>query len=146
MMEHEDSALPRTPHHEAHRLNVRALLWFAIAFVIAGLLMHVALWGIMGIWARETNSHHPVQAAAQFQGANRAPPLQPSPEHGNLPFQDLANMRADQQSQLNANRPAESGFGTISIDRAMTLALEKQALATRPGASTHPFVQTEVGQ
>jgi len=63
-----------------------------------------------------------------------------------LPYQDRVHMQAAQSRALDSDGKQTDGFVQIPIDRAMHLALDKNAVGTRPGASTQPFLEMEAGK
>jgi hypothetical protein len=129
--------------HEIHRLPVRGLTWFAVLFVASGLLMHVLLWWLLGVFARTDRPHDvaPVLVQESFPSPRTAP-LQPSPGHPQTPWKDLAGMRQEEARAL-AGATDQPGGRALTIGDAMHGVIETRRLTTRPAASTQPFLRTE---
>jgi len=109
-----DVVNPET-HHERSDVNVRALLWFAVIFVVFAALTHLTLWVMFQHFAnmaRHTTTP-PLTAVARPADASvpQTPRLQPFPmrdPHGTTmppivttPIVDMEGMRATEDQILN---------------------------------------------
>ena len=124
------------PGYDTTRVSTRGVFWFILGFILAGALILPGIWWMEGAVIR---SQH--RAAAPIAEPLQLPqPLQPTPAHPQLPWQDMATLRAAQVSKLHSYGPAPDGHATIPIDRAMDLLLESGRLKqswTNP--ATQPY-------
>ena len=125
---------PRNPDnpeivHEESDVNVRAILGFGFALIVAAVIIHVFLWRLQGLYQRQTERAqmqvYPL-AAGQQEAMPPAPRLQQNPQ------QEMRELRAQQQALLNGygwvNRDA--GVARIPIEEAMRIVVER-GLPTR---------------
>jgi hypothetical protein len=129
-------------------VHVRAVGWFVVGFFVTGaVLLAVVFWMQGWIEGRDKPADTRIEALEVDQ------PLQPSPAHPLLPWQDMAALRERQESALRNGGPAAGGGGggvRIPIDRAMEQLLESGALkgswpATQPyQLETRPYAHRAV--
>jgi hypothetical protein len=118
--------------HEESDVNVRAILGFGIALVVAAAIILVFLWWLQGLYQRQTEraqmQAYPLAAGQQEQ----LPPIPRLQEH---PQEDMSELRERQQALLNGyswvNRDA--GIVRIPIEEAMRIVVQR-GLPTRENA------------
>ena len=118
--------------HEESDVNVRAILGFGLALVVAAVIIHVSLWWLQGLYQRQTER---AQMQAYPLAAGQQEQLPPSPRLQEHPPQDMRELRDKQQALLNGygwvNRDA--GVARIPIEEAMRIVVER-GLPTRESA------------
>jgi hypothetical protein len=129
------------PGFDASRIHVKGVVYFTIGFVLtmAGILL--SLWyfeaGVQGR-PRPTDLAHPRESRPLPQ------PLQPSPDHPTLPWQDMQALRQAQEERLNSAGPNADPAGTfhIPIDKAIDRLLDSGTL-NQPwqNPSTQPYTR-----
>ncbi|HVT79261.1 MAG TPA: hypothetical protein VHM90_01280 [Phycisphaerae bacterium] len=130
-----ESAIKQPGRAEGERfetaISVRAVAWFLAgwAAVMVGLLA--------GVWAvqRALSREGPLTTSVEPALKELPQPLQPSPGHPQLPWQDMAGLRAAQEGRLNSR-----GADHVPIKEAMEKLLRSGAL-TRPwqNPATQPY-------
>src|SRR5437764_6536702 len=95
--------------HEESDVNVRALIWFMVVFVVFAAVTHVGLWLLFKFFSnmeRGEKANAPISSVAMPQGADvpPAPRLQPFktsagrnetiPPYRSTPVNDMADMRS----------------------------------------------------
>jgi hypothetical protein len=118
--------------HEDSDVNVRAILGFGFALGLVAVVISVFLWWLQGVYqqqtAREQTRLYPM--AVEREGA-----LPPLPRLQQNPRQEMNDLRARQQAQLNGygwvNK--EAGIARIPIAEAMRMIVER-GLPTREQA------------
>jgi hypothetical protein len=133
-------ANPET-HHEETDVNVRALLWFMVAFLVFAALTHTGLFLLFKFFRnmeRGAAANAPISSVAMPQGADvpPSPRLQPfqtrmpnnevmSPT-SNTPVTDMADMRKGETTQLSNYSwvDKQHGIVRIPIEEAKKLALQ----------------------
>jgi hypothetical protein len=123
-------------HHEKYDVGIRGIFIFGVALIVLAIVVHVALAGVMALFAEQKAQETKTSLPALFAektGLYPAPNLQESPKA------DVLKMRADEEIVL-------SGYGWVDpkghiahipIDRAMDL-LVKQGLPTREPKADAP--------
>jgi hypothetical protein len=110
--------------HEESDVNVRAILGFGIALVVAAVIIHVCLWWLQGLYQRQTER---AQMQVYPLAAGRQEQLPPMPRLQEHPQQDMRELREKQQALLNGyswvNRDA--GVARIPIEEAMRIVVER---------------------
>ncbi|HKB80896.1 MAG TPA: hypothetical protein VKH35_14385 [Thermoanaerobaculia bacterium] len=131
---HDESVVNPETHHETSDVNVRALLWFVIIFVVFAALAHVLIW-VMFRYFRELargQTNAPLTAIARPVDADipSLPRLQPFPQgkepYNDTPVTDLQQMREHEEQVLDS--PAwidkQQGVVRLPIDVAKRLAVQ----------------------
>lgn len=143
----EDHLLNPETHHERSDVNVRALLWFAVIFVVFGVFTHFLLWALFKQFAREARRDvRPPLTAMQRPtdaGVPQEPRLQPFPteEGGQLmpptrdtPVKDMESMQRSEEQALH--NPGwidrQKGIVRLPIDVAKQLALQRGLPVVKP--------------
>lgn len=134
MAEEKSQAIPEESlksGYEVRDTNLRYVLWFAIALVVALFIISVAVGLLYGFFsARQTTlSPPPPPLLEEAEEAELEPP---QPRLQRVPGADLEQMRTIEDSILNSYGwvDEEAGVTRIPIDRAMELMLER-GLPTR---------------
>jgi hypothetical protein len=139
-------------HHEESDVNVRALVWFFVIFVVFAILTNLAIWGLFKFFVvlERGNTRAPMTALAMPRDANVpvTPRLQPFPgrdAHGqmmlpnaNTPVTDMNDMRAAEDAVLNGRADwidRQRGVVRIPIARAMALIAQRGLPASAKGAA-----------
>jgi hypothetical protein len=109
--------------HEESDVNVRAILGFGAALLIAGVVIHVALALLFGYFSRQAETPSrvfPLSAEQEVQ-------LPPEPRFQQNPQQDMRAFRASEEAILESygwiNK--ETGIARIPIEEAMKLTVER---------------------
>ena len=145
----DDLFNPET-HHEESDVNVRALIWFFVIFVVFGLLMHVALWflfkAFVNMERRDIAPLTEMRRPADISVPKNQPLLQPFPTstagdeilppNRNTPLTDLAHMREAEETALKTYGwiDRQKGVARIPIDVAKKKVLER-GLPVQTGAA-----------
>lgn len=115
--------------HEESDVNVRAILGFGLALVVAAVVIHVFLWWLQGLYARQTERQQTQVYPLAVQGRDELPP---EPRLQSNPQQDMRELRSKQEALLNGygwvNR--EGGVARIPIEEAMKIVVAR-GLPTR---------------
>jgi len=125
------SAPPPDARHEPLDINTRPLKIAALIFVIAMVVIFLALWLLFNRY--EKTATHPDRKLVNSQVRNAATPTAPEPRiqgvpsfHGNVPRVDMEQLRHDSDQRLHSyGKSDEPGFVRIPIDRAMQILAEK---------------------
>jgi hypothetical protein len=144
----DDLFNPET-HHEESDVNVRALIWFFVIFVIFAFVTHFALWFLYKAFVkmerRETAPLTEMQRPSDIAVPQNQPLLQPFPraaEDGevlppnrNTPLTDLSDMRAAEEEALKTYGwvDRQKGVVRIPIDVAKQLVVQR-GLPVQSGA------------
>lgn len=127
--------------HEESDVNIRALIWFMIGFVVFAAVAHFGLLLLFKFFAnmeRGEAANAPLSSVAMPQGADvpPTPRLQPFqtrmagnqtiPPYRSTPVTDMVDMRANELSQLNSYGWVDRQHGVvrIPIEDAKKLALQ----------------------
>ncbi|PYQ34450.1 MAG: hypothetical protein DMF57_06220 [Acidobacteria bacterium] len=143
MPEHhaEDHLLNPETHHERSDVNVRALLWFLVIFIVFGVFTHFFLWILFKHFAKEARRDvRPPLTAMQRPGdlsVPQGPRLQPFPAqerpgqvmapYRSTPVTDMEEMQRSEDQALH--NPGwvdrQKGIVRLPIDVAKQLALQR---------------------
>jgi hypothetical protein len=133
------SATPPSPGYDTSRVSTRGVFWFLIFFALTGVALLAALWWYQSLLLRHTpvtaNAPHAIPPATVPQ------PLQPSPGHPLLPWQDMAALRATQEARLHSAGPLlnDPTHRRIPIDEAIDRLLRSGDLAKPWQNTTQPY-------
>jgi hypothetical protein len=109
--------------HEESDINVRAVLGFAAALLVVGVIIHVLLAVLFGYYTREAAQVPRVfpMSADQQQQAPPEPRLQTNPQ------EDLRQLRAREDVVLRGYEWVDknAGVARIPIDEAMKLVVQR---------------------
>jgi hypothetical protein len=150
--EHLAATFNLETHHEESDVNVRALIWFVVIFVVFAILTNLAIWGLFKFFVvlERGNTHAPMTALAMPRDANvpETPRLQPFPGHdargetvlpnSNTPVTDMNDMRAAEDAALNSPPQwidRQHGVVRIPIARAMEIIAQRGLPASAKGAA-----------
>jgi hypothetical protein len=122
--------------YERRDLSTRAIFGFLIALAIAGVLMHVVLWGLYKYMVRGYRQSTPVQANAIEESARELPQAvrnMPSPQLQPNPVADLNKFRVREEDALNSYGWVDQSAGVvhIPIEKAIEM-VAQQGLPVRP--------------
>ena len=138
MPEHhaEDHLLNPETHHERSDVNVRALLWFVVIFVVFAVFTHFLIWILFKHFAKEARrDERPPLTAMQRPGdlsVPQQPRLQPFPTEGMpptraTPVKDMEEMQRSEEQALH--NPGwidqQKGIVRLPIDVAKQLAVQR---------------------
>jgi hypothetical protein len=146
--------------HEESDVNVRALIWFMVVFVVFAAVTHLGLWLLFKFFAnneRGEKANPPISAVAVPQGADvpPAPRLQPFktttsgneplPPYHNTPVTDMVEMRSSELARLNSYGwvDRQHGIVRIPIEEAKRLALQSGMYQVNTGAAPPPAPTTD---
>jgi hypothetical protein len=101
-------------HHEPSDVNVRVILWFGAGLVVAAVVIHVALWWMLGYYAgreaREKRSVYPLAAAERGQ-------LPPAPIlEGFDPGHKVGILQPSQGQTTQVEAPRLHSYGWVDKD------------------------------
>lgn len=124
MSEEEHQHLPGTKPVSGYQemgVNVRAMAWFVVGFALSVAAIVIGLWWLEKPFIRGDFSEDRSPRALDVEQ-----PLQPSPGHPAMPWDDLEAMRHDQETRLNNFGPlaGDPSHVHIPIDRAMEMLLQ----------------------
>ena len=107
--------------YEKSDVSSRGIMWFAIAMVVAAIVMYVALW----LFEFGLNKLYPGQAAASRIGKPQVEV--PAPRLQSSPAADLRELRAAEDAVLNSYGwiDRQAGVIRIPIERAIDLTSER---------------------
>ena len=138
----DDLVNPET-HHEESDVNVRALLWFFVIFVVVSVVAHFALTAMYGVLSRMEKARAGETLTQMPRGADATVPkdqplLQPFPRNAekgdgviapyrNTPVTDLYDMRKAEQEGLTTYGWVDQQKGVVR----MPIAEAKKLLVQR---------------
>jgi hypothetical protein len=143
MPEHhaEDHLLNPETHHERSDVNVRALLWFVVIFIVFGAFTHFFIWILFKQFAKEARHdvRPPLTSMVRPAGAGvpQQPRLQPFPEqqrtgqvmapYRDTPVTDMEEMQRSEEQALH--NPGwidhQKGIVRLPIDVAKQLVVQR---------------------
>ena len=116
------------PRHPAHRetsdVAVGGIATFAIALIVAGIVIHVLVWFLYASFRRESARPVPAEFPLAATSMRRLPP---EPRLQTDPRDDLENLRESEERTLTTYGWVDRNAGVvrIPIDRAMKLTVER---------------------
>jgi|ERR1051326_239872 hypothetical protein len=151
---HDEEIVNTETHHEESDVNVRALLWFVVIFIVFAVVTHVALYGLFHFLRNQErgNSNAPLTAMDHPPELDipPTPRLQPFLTKGNdvpytaTPVVDMEEMRAHEQQVLNNYGwvDKQKGIVHIPIEEAKKILLMEHRLqpvsANQPAKAAAP--------
>jgi hypothetical protein len=131
---HDDEIVNPETRHEESDVNVRALLWAVVIFVIFAAVTHVILYMQFHAYARHfrNEASQPLTMMAPPSNVPATPRLQPFPSESilptaNTPVTDMADMRKSEDEALN--KPGwvdqQKGVVRIPIETAKQLVVQR---------------------
>jgi hypothetical protein len=141
-LQYDDDAIfnPET-HHEKSDVNVRALMWAVVIFVVFAIVTHLLLWLLYKGFANIARGQNKPPLTSMARPSNLSVPDQPRlqpfpteisknnvvPPYRNTPVTDLADMRAAEEAAQN--NPGwvdqQKGIVRLPIELAKQLALQR---------------------
>jgi hypothetical protein len=111
-------------HHETSDVNIRAILGFGAGLFAIAVAVHLLIYGLFGYFDRREGVQGPVEYPLAASQGHHDPP---EPRLQTDPRQDLADMRASEDEQLQSYGWVDKNAGVvrIPIDAAMKLTLER---------------------
>ena len=110
--------------HEESDVNVGAILGFGLGLVVLAVIVHLFLWWLQSRYTTQTER---AQTIAYPRAVGQQDQLPPEPRLQNNPQQELSDLRARQQKQLDAygwvNK--DSGVARIPITEAMKIVVQR---------------------
>lgn len=125
---HDEEIVNVETHHEESDVNVRALLWFVVIFIVFAIVTHVALYGMFRFFvtlergrtnAPLTDMQRP--ADMDMPPLPRLQPLQVTknneivPPYNATPVVDMEEMRAHEQDVLNHYGWVDKQHGIVHV-------------------------------
>lgn len=150
----DDLFNPETSHEESD-INVRAVIWFAVIFVIFAIVTHLVIYFMYGTFVKlERKAGGPalsaIPRAADASVPKNQPLLQPFPMKdakgneiaptANTPVTDLIEMRRNEDLALNNYGWISKEHGTVRlpIEVAKQITAARMAVAGQTGAMVTP--------
>jgi len=148
---HDEEVVNVETHHEESDVNVRALLWFVVIFIVFAAVTHAALFGLFHFLRNleRGNANAPLTSMDRPPDMDipQSPRLQPFPTkqgsevippYGSTPVVDMEEMRAREQQVLNNYGwvDKQKGIVHIPIEDA-----KKQWLAQQHQQPSNPATQ-----
>ena len=126
--EDDDLFNPET-HHESSDVNVRALIWFMVVFVIFAIVTHVMLWFLYKGFVRMERKGSETLTAVQKPGGisipKNEPLLEPFPQNlpngglsspiANTPVTHLSDMRRSEEEALSTYGWVDRQKGVVRV-------------------------------
>jgi hypothetical protein len=110
--------------HEESDVNVGAILRYGAGLLAVGLVVHLFLWGLLGLYERR---HARTQTQVYPMAAGQQDRLPPEPRLQDTPQEDMNALRAKQNGLLKeygwVNK--EAGIARIPIEEAMRIVVER---------------------
>ena len=137
-----DIVNPETRHEDSD-VNVRALLWSVVIFIIFAFATHLVLYLQFHAYARyfRNETSQALTMMARPSNVPAAPRLQPFPNdrilpNGNTPVTDMADMRAADDEALNkaAWVDRQKGIVRLPIETAKQLVVQRGLPVVKEGA------------
>ena len=140
MAEHDGIVNPET-QHEKSDVDVRALIWCVVIFIVFAIFTHLLLWGMFNYFAALARGRTNAPLTSVARPADAAIPQQPrlqpfpmketngvmQPPNTSTPEVDMEKMRRDQETALH--QPGwidrEKGVVRVPIDVAKRLVLQR---------------------
>ncbi|MEK6372743.1 MAG: hypothetical protein AABO58_08605 [Acidobacteriota bacterium] len=140
-----ESVNPET-HHEKSDVNVRALLWAVVIFIIFGGVTHLLLYMQFNFFRQmfrgATNAPLTSIARPPDAAVPQEPRLQPfqngNPPNSNTPVTDMEQMRAAEERALHTAGWVDRGKGIVRLPIETAKALAVQRLAQQPTVGVKP--------
>jgi hypothetical protein len=120
---------PEPLHHESTDVDIGGIVKFVIVLLVAGVVIHVAVWGMYRYFVRQASQPAAVEFPLATNAMRRLPP---EPRLQIDPRDDLLSMRQAEEQVLNSYGWVDrnGGIVRIPIDQAMKLIAER-GLPTR---------------
>jgi hypothetical protein len=131
-------------HHETSDVNVRAIVWFGVIFVIFAILTHILLWGLFKYYAWNERRNQPRAATL----VREEPRPVPEPRLQVNPPAELDRFAAEEAARLAGYSWADREKGTvrIPIDRAIDIVAQRGLpVATEGGEVTGEIAPAPAG-
>jgi hypothetical protein len=137
-------------HHEKSDVNVRALLWAVVIFIVFGGVTHLLLYMQFNVFRQmfrgATNAPLTSIARPPDAAVPQEPRLQPFkmrdvPPNANTPVTDMDDMRAAEEKALHTAGwvDREKGIVRLPIETAKALAVQRLSVAAAaPAAGAQP--------
>jgi len=126
-----DAATNPDVHHEQSDVDIRAVLAFGVALIVAAVFINFAVW----ILFKYFDSREARQAPAQYPlAATQGTRVPPEPRLQTNPRQDLADLRAREDETLTTYGWVDRNAGVvrIPIDEAIKKTLERGLPSRKP--------------
>lgn len=147
--------------HEESDVNVRALIWFMVFFIVFAAVTHAGLYLLYRFYRNlegGAKANPPISSVAMPRDANvpATPRLQPFPNRmpnnetvpptGSTPVVDMVAMRESENQRLSTYGwvDKQHGIAHIPIEEAKKLALQGGVYQVNPGTPTQQQPSTPV--
>lgn len=125
--------------YEPSAIRVRGLLIFVICFAATGALLHAAVWFYQEILLKHERAEDVARSAVPDQQPPPPPRLQPSMAHDSLPFQDLQDMRENEDFVFSRlGWPADSKTHAVLIPDSIVQRVAQMQASRQSGPATAP--------
>jgi len=125
--------------HERRDVNIRGIIYFAVALVIVGAVLNLFLWWLLDYFetSQAKAEPPPPPMASQRQQFPPEPRLQGAPGHSDPPMIELRESRQRENQLLESYGwvDQKAGIVRIPIDQAKQLLLER-GLPVAPGTNS----------
>ena len=122
--EHPEQLENPDVHHEESDVNIRAIFGFGAALLLVAVVVHLLIYVLFGYFDRRERIQAPAEYPLAESQGRREPP---EPRLQVDPRQDLADLRAKEDEQLQSYGWVDKNAGVvrIPIEAAMRLTLER---------------------
>jgi len=109
--------------HEHRDISLRLIVWSAITFLVAGVIIHVGVWWLFKLYRAQDE-----QRDVRRTRVEEPSPVPPEPRLQITPQADLTEYLRSERQTLNSYGWAsrDQGRVRIPIDRAMELVVEQE--------------------
>ena len=129
------TASGESPLHESSHVRLRSLIWFAVWFVIALIVIEASVYGMYRLYRHlAARASVPITGLTNSDVTHSVPPeprLQPSLDHDSLPNTDLQAMRERDLADFRKRGWVDSHTGQVAIDEKT---LDQVLKLTQPAA------------
>jgi hypothetical protein len=135
--EHPPTSETVAQGYEPPDINVRGVVVFLMIFLVGAIIIQVGLWGVLKVYSGLPRTADIVTSAAPPPARFLPPNLQPTEQHNQFPWQDLAQLRQEKTQifdQLGWKTDPETQ--TPLIPDAIIAQLRKERPAPAPSSST----------
>jgi hypothetical protein len=104
-----------SPLHEGSNISLRALIWFVIIFLIAGIVIHLLVWWVFIGFRSAVGQERQITGVTAEHIPPPEPRLQPSVTHNALPSMDLARLQEAEHEEFARRGWVDVETGEVRI-------------------------------